>query len=197
MPTLVVPFHGAEGKSRLGLSSSVARTMLARAMLADVLEAALAVGETFVVTSADLDVGAATLVPDPGNGQGEAVRAGLDAAAAAGAPTPFLVVNADVPCVTPRDLYALAGAVPEGGLALAPALDRTTNALGLASRSVFLPLYGAGSAIRFSKLPGARVVEIPNLADDVDAVADLGQLEHRLGWHSRAALRSLGLLAAA
>ena len=34
-----------------------------------------------------------------------------------GAPAPYLVVNADLPCATPRDLLALAGAVPDGGLA--------------------------------------------------------------------------------
>ena len=31
----------------------------------------------------------------------------------AAAPAPFLVVNADLPCVTPRDLLALAGAIPD------------------------------------------------------------------------------------
>ena len=50
MPTLVVPFRGAEGKSRLGLPSAAARAALSRAMLADVVAACLSVGSTFVVT---------------------------------------------------------------------------------------------------------------------------------------------------
>ena len=36
---------------------------------------------------------------------------------------PVLVVNADLPCVRPRDLLTLLGALPEGGLALVPAAD--------------------------------------------------------------------------
>ena len=70
-----------------------------------------AVGPTFVVAPERARrCAGATVVPDPGGGQGAAVRAGLDAAAlASGGAGPFLVVNADLPCVTPRDLLALAG----------------------------------------------------------------------------------------
>src|SRR2546422_10362107 len=95
-------------------------------MLGDVLDAALAVRRTFVVSpeSPSLPDGVEH-VGDPRHGQGAAVRAALDAAAAAGSPAPYLVVNADLPCVTPRDLLALAGAIPEGRLALAPAAGRT------------------------------------------------------------------------
>ena len=72
------------------------------------------------------------MVDDPGGGQGPAVRAGLEVAAlASGGAGPLLVVNADLPCVTARDLLALAGAVPDDGLALARAADGTTNALAL------------------------------------------------------------------
>jgi 2-phospho-L-lactate/phosphoenolpyruvate guanylyltransferase len=197
MPTLVVPYRGAEGKSRLGLASSETRELLARAMLADVLAACCAVGATFLVTSAAVDPLEATVVPDPGGGQGNAVRAGLDAAVAAGGTPPFLVVNADLPCVTPRDLFALAGVVPEGGLVFAAAEDGTTNALGLASSDLFVPLYGPGSAARYAALPGARSVDSPNLRDDVDLATDLELLEGRLGAHSVAALEALGVAAGA
>ena len=98
---------------------------------------------------------------DPRHGQGAAVRAALDAAVSAGSPAPYLVVNADLPCVTARDLLALAGAIPENGLALAPAADGTTNALGLADESLFTPLYGPGSAERFAALGPSRLVEAP------------------------------------
>src|SRR5439155_19147905 len=129
MPTLVVPFRGAGGKSRLGLPSAAARAALSRAMLADVVAACLSVGSTFVVTPDRGAVFGPSLVPDPRRGQGAAVLAGLDALTAAGGSTPVLVVNADLPCVTARDLLALAGAVPEDGLALTPAAVGTTNPL--------------------------------------------------------------------
>lgn len=198
MPSLVVPFRGVNGKSRLDPLPAPARAALARAMLADVVDACLAVGRTFVVSPLELELERVVLVDDPGSGQGQAVRVGLDAAALASAGVgPFLVVNADLACVTPRDLLTLAGAVPLGGLALAPASDGTTNALGLASPDLFVPVYGPGSADRFAALAPARRVEAPNLVDDVDTVADLERVRPRLGAHTTGVLGSLRLGAAA
>jgi 2-phospho-L-lactate guanylyltransferase len=191
MPSLVVPFRGAKGKSRLGVLPRQARSELAAAMLEDVVAACTTVGPTFVVAPAQKETLAAvpreaTVVPDPGGGQGPAVRAGLEAASlAAGATGPVLVVNADLPCVTARDLLALAGAVPDGGLALAAAADGTTNALALSSAALFVPVYGPGSAERFAALAPSRRVDAPNLIDDVDTVADLDRLRERLGPHTR------------
>src|SRR5579862_8141334 len=129
MATVVVPFRGSDPKQRLAVGAE-ARQALAHAMLLDVLAAAAPVGDVLVVAPAQPDVATAVrLVEDPGRGQGAAVRAALDAAVAVGLPSPYLVVNADLPCADPRDLLALAGAVLEGGLALVPALDGTTNAL--------------------------------------------------------------------
>jgi 2-phospho-L-lactate guanylyltransferase len=201
MPSLVVPFRGAEGKSRLELPTRAARAVLVRAMLADVVTACLAVGPTFVVTP-DASAGSVLLdgarfVADPRRGQGEAVRAGLDAAFAAGAHEPLLVVNADLPCVTARDLLALAGAAPSAGLAIAAAADGTTNAIALASADLFVPVYGPGSASRFARLGPSRIVDVPNLVDDVDTVADLMRLGDRLGPHTRSVLATLHAEAAA
>jgi 2-phospho-L-lactate guanylyltransferase len=198
MPSLVVPFRGAKGKSRLGLLPRETRAALASAMLDDVVAACLAVGPTFVVGPADTVVAGVTLVPDPGGGQGAAVRAGLKAAAlAAGGVGPFLVVNADLPCVTARDLLALAGAVPDDGLALAPAADGTTNALAFASALLYAPVFGPGSAARFAALASSRLVNAPNLMDDVDTVADLERLSGRLGPRTRTVFTSLRSEAAA
>jgi 2-phospho-L-lactate guanylyltransferase len=191
MPTLVVPFRGVEGKSRLGLPTAAARAALARAMLADVVAVCAAVGTTFVVTPDEVAVPAATLLADPGRGQGAAVQAGLDAVTTAGGTLAVLVVNADLPCVTARDLLALAGSVPAGGIAVAPAADGTTNALALASADLFVPLYGPGSAARFAALGPSRVVHSPNLMDDVDTAADLGRIEARLGPRTRKVLAGL------
>ena len=137
------------------------------------------------------------MIADDGHGQGAAVSAGLEAAARGGATAPFLVVNADLPCVTARDLLALAGAVPDDGLALVAAADGTTNALALSSPQLFAPLYGPGSAARFAALAPSRALEVPNLIDDVDTVADLERLCGRLGPKTHHALKRLRAGAAA
>jgi 2-phospho-L-lactate guanylyltransferase (CobY/MobA/RfbA family) len=166
-------------------------------MLADVLAAALAVGRVLVVApDAPALPEGVELVPDPRRGQGAAVQAALDAAPVSPAGA-YLVVNADLPCVTPRDLLTLAGAIPEGGLALAVAADGTTNALGFGDVSVFEPLYGPGSAERFAALAPSRIVDAPNLVDDVDTLDDLLRLAVRAGPNTRRVLRALRLSAAA
>jgi 2-phospho-L-lactate/phosphoenolpyruvate guanylyltransferase len=190
MATVVVPFRGADAKTRLGPLGPAARDRLARAMLDDVLAAAAGVGAAFVVSPEPVAV-PATLVTDPRRGQGAAVRTALGAAVATGAPPPYVVVNADLPCVTPRDLLALAGAVPPDGLALAAAADGTTNAIALSSAELFEPLYGPGSAERFAALGPSRRVNAPNLMDDVDTIDDLVRLARRLGPHTRAVWAAL------
>jgi 2-phospho-L-lactate guanylyltransferase (CobY/MobA/RfbA family) len=169
VPTIVIPFRGEGAKQRL---PEQLRAPLAEAMLADVFAAAEEVGRTLVVTSP---------------GQGPAVEAAL----ADVQETPVLVVNADLPAATPRDLLALLGSIPPQGVAVAAAPDGTTNALGLAAAGLFRPLYGPGSAERFLALGPSRLVEIPNLADDADTLSDLERLESRVGPNTREALRSL------
>jgi 2-phospho-L-lactate guanylyltransferase len=189
MRTVVVPFAGAAGKTRLAAARRT-RQEVSLAMLGDVLAAALAVGATFVVTGDDAgaalarEIGA-KVVDDPGGGQGAAVAAALTRAG----PGPALVVNADLPCVTADDLEALADAIPARGLALVAAHDGTTNALGLSTPALFAPVYGPGSADRFRALaPGSVTVALPNLVDDVDTLADLERLFARCGARTQACL---------
>jgi 2-phospho-L-lactate/phosphoenolpyruvate guanylyltransferase len=194
MTLVVVPYH--EGKSRLSDSRRL-RRRVSLAMLADVLGACVAVGDTVVVTddeegrAAAEDLGAAVF-DDPGDGQGGAVGAAL----AGREPGPVLVVNADVPCVVPHDLRSLLAATPAGGLALVEALDGTTNALSLPAAEVFAPLYGKASAQRFvshARELGLEAVRaaIPNLVDDVDTLADLERLHLRVGPRTQVALSEL------
>jgi 2-phospho-L-lactate guanylyltransferase (CobY/MobA/RfbA family) len=103
------------------------------------------------------------------------------------------VVNADLPCATPRDLLTLFGALPPDGLALVPARDGTTNAVAFSSPTLFEPVYGPASAERFRRLAPATVVDVPNLADDVDTIWDLVRVRDRVGRHTRAALASAKL----
>jgi 2-phospho-L-lactate/phosphoenolpyruvate guanylyltransferase len=194
--TIVIPFAGAEGKTRLHASRRVRRA-LAHAMFCDVLAACAAVGETRVVTpdedaaAAARDAGAIA-VPDPGGGQGAAVQAGLEGVGIGG----ILVVNADLPCVVPHDLRSLLAATPAGCLALVEALDATTNALSLPSAEAFAPLYGPASSDRFRAHAASLGLEavsvaLPNLADDVDTMEDLARLGLRAGPRTQACLAEL------
>jgi len=173
MVRVVVPFRAHRAKSRLGLGPEIAL-----AMRDDVLEAASAIGETILAAGED--------------GQGTAVAAALERLPHG----QVLVVNADLPCATPRDLLALLGSAPLGGMALVEAADGTTNALALADPGQFRDLYGPGSAARFRAHAdvhgvGCITVAIPNLAGDVDTLDDLDRLEGRLGPHTAATLASL------
>jgi 2-phospho-L-lactate guanylyltransferase len=198
MATVVVPFRSTHPKSRLATLSERDRVRLAEAMLADVLDAAAPVGRLVVVSPEPPALPDGTLhVTDPKRGQGAAVEAALNAATAAGLPAPYLVVNADLPCATSRDLLALAGAVPDGGLALVAAADGTTNALGLSTSVIFEPVYGPGSAERFAALGHSMRLDAPNLADDVDTVGDLARLGARLREHTRRVFTALRLESAA
>lgn len=174
MPTIVIPFAGAAGKTRLHDSPEV-RGALAKAMFGDVVAACVPIGPVRVVTPDDdavQDFADVELVADPGEGQGAAVAAALD-----GVDGPVLVVNADLPCVVPTDVRLLAETAP----ALVAASDGTTNALSLPSAGDFAPLYGPGSAERFQTQCGAAAMALPNLADDVDTMVDLARLQFRLG----------------
>lgn len=176
MPTIVVPYRG-DSKSRL---PATIRAAAAVAMLGDVVAAALQVGWVRVVTDdASVVPPGAEHVPDPGEGLGAAVAAGL-----ARLDDHALVVNADLPCATSAAIARLAAA----GLALVEAEDGTTNALSLPDPSLFEPLYGPGSAERFRAHAPFATVAIGELAADVDSGADLERLVLPLGRRTRALL---------
>jgi 2-phospho-L-lactate guanylyltransferase len=170
---IVIPYGGSRGKTRLELEDG-AREELSLAMLAHVVAAALDVGRTWIVSPAEPKGSQAAWISDPGGGQGAAVEAALREIGTG----PVLVVNADLPSLTSEDLRALSDATPDPGVAVAPAADGTTNALGLSDVTLFAPLYGKGSAARFrahAERLGLTAVEIvrPGLRDDVDTVADM------------------------
>jgi 2-phospho-L-lactate/phosphoenolpyruvate guanylyltransferase len=194
--TLVIPFAGIEGKTRLHASNRVRREV-SLAMLGDVLAAARRVGEIRLVTEDDAGAGlgreaGAEVVSDPGGGQGAAVQAAL----AGVEPGAIVIANADLPCVVPDDFRALLAATPAGGVALVEATDGTTNALSIPAPEVFAPLYGPDSARRYlahARELGLEAVSaaIPNLADDVDTLDDLQRLHLRLGPRSQMSLATI------
>ena len=172
MTTVVIPFRSG-GKTRL---PATIRIELSLAMLCDVITAAGPVGHVRVVTddrvAAQLAVElSAEAVGDPGAGQGAAVAAAL-----VGLEGSCLIVNADLPCVSPAALSLLAA---RSG-SLVAAADGTTNALSLVELPQFVPLYGPGSADRFAAA-GFHAVTIPELEQDVDSLADLEQLTLPVG----------------
>jgi 2-phospho-L-lactate guanylyltransferase len=195
MPTVVIPFAGVTGKTRLHTSRRV-RAELSIAMLGDVLAAARTLGAVRVATSdpsgvREAEEAGAAVVDDPGDGQGAAVAAAIDGLD----PGAILIVNADLPCVVPNDLRALLAATPAGGIALVEALDGTTNALSISAPVQFDSLYGPDSARRFRAYADTLGVDcvsvaLPNVADDVDTIDDLKRLHLRLGPRSQAALAS-------
>jgi 2-phospho-L-lactate guanylyltransferase len=195
MPTVVIPFAGIEGKTRLRTSKND-RRVVSLAMLGDVLEAAAAVGSPRVVTADDEGAAiarelGAELVQDPGSGQGSAVAAALVDLEGG----PILIVNADVPCVRAADLNALLERTPATGTALVAARDGTTNALGLSAPGMFAPVYGPDSAARFAAharaLGEVVLADLRNLRDDVDTLEDLERLRSRCGARTRACLVEL------
>jgi len=176
VPTIIVPYR-ADAKRRL---PAPIRAAAAVAMLGDVVAAAFEVGRVLVVTDdASVVPPGAEAVPDPGDGLGAAVAAGL-----AHADGPALVLNADLPCATPDAIRRLASA----GLALVEAADGTTNALSLPDPAVFAPLYGPDSAARFRAHAPFATVAIPELEADVDTGEDLERLALLLGPRTRALL---------
>ncbi len=190
----VIPFR-AEGKSRL---PEDLRREVALAMLGDVVEVALAIGDVRVVTDDPAgrlvagDLGA-RLVDDPGGGQGEAVATGLE-----GAQGLCLVVNADVPRIRPSDLNALAVPALLGRLGIVEAPDGTTNALGLPRAEVFAPLYGPGSAGRFREHAAALGIDVEsvaleNLVDDVDTLSDLVRFGSQAGARTAELVEAIAL----
>lgn len=197
MAAIVVPFRGITGKSRLLGLDDDAHGRLVLAMLGDVLSAATAVARTVVVTGDERGAGlarelGAAPVPDPGGGQGAAVAAALGALPG----DAVVVLNADVPCVTPDDLRGLLGVTPLGGIAIAASADGRTNALRLPAPDLFQSLYGPRSAARFEAAAHELGLEVatvasPNLADDVDTREDLERVSLRAGLRTQAALHEL------
>jgi len=171
----------------------LARRELVLAMLQRVLAAVVAVdglGPILVVTP-DPGVagvaeahGALVLREARAAGLNAAVRRGLARAGAEGAAR-ALVLPADVPLVTPRELNSLLGPTLAGGGAratLVPAADgEGTNGMLLDPPGALAPAFGPGSYMRHLAQALARrldveVLHLPGLAADIDRPADLSRL---------------------
>lgn len=207
---VIVPVKSFDGaKRRLASLLSVReRAMLARFMLADVLEAAVAVvGRQFVavVTSADKvadharRMGVGVIDDEGALGTNAAVKAGF-AWMAAQRGGPILTLSSDIPGVISTDVAALISAAERSRVALAAAPeDGGTNALACDMTGRISPCFGPDSLARHvaaANASGIRPVLFLNrrLGLDLDEPHHLMQfLDQATSTQTDAYLRSLKL----
>ena len=197
MPSLVVPFRGAEGKSRLGpLPAQGAGEARARDARATSSPRASAVGPTLRrrARGRPASPGRRTS-PIPAAGQGPpsapGSRSRLSPPASAG---PLLVVNADLPCVTRTRPARARGCRPRGRARARRGRRRNDERARLRLARPLRPALRAGQrgALRGARRPSRRV-DAPNLVDDVDTLADLERLARAARPVDRAASRLAAL----
>lgn len=197
---VVVPVKGAPlGKSRLAVAS---RDRLARAFALDSIDAVLeAIGPAgLVVVTGDEQVGpyaeaaGALVLPDPGTGLNDAIRAGL----AADSPPPMrAALLGDLPALTAADLLSaleVCGGLPR---AVVPDHQGFGTVLLTAVGADLAPSFGDGSAARHEAAGHTRLdLDLPRLRTDVDVRDDLATvLALGCGRHTAAVLAdATGLL---
>jgi 2-phospho-L-lactate/phosphoenolpyruvate guanylyltransferase len=189
-------------KSRLGQSvDDPLRAQLARAMVADVLDAlarSSAIEQTYVVScepsvaQAAREHGALLVADDAELGQSAAVSLGVKRALADGIER-ALCIPGDCPALDPSELDALLTTAPGAGETASAAQvvivpDRHgagTNGLLLCPPDAIEPSFGPDSCQRHRALALAagaswRIERTPSLLLDIDTGADLAALRDRL-----------------
>ncbi len=202
----------ARAKQRLGASvADPLRQQLARAMVADVIEALArtsAIERTFVVTREPLIAEAARaagakLVADEGE-EGQSAAAGLGIARAVEEGFErILCVPGDCPAADPAELLALLAGHGLRGPELVIVPDRHgtgTNGLLVGPPRAIAPSFGPGSCERHRGLAAAaglecRIERLPSLLLDIDTGADLAVLRRRLAGQGTRAPATRAVLA--
>ena len=196
MATVVIPFAGAEGKTRLHSSARIRRA-LAQAMFCDVLAACVVVGRTRVVTPDEAGADAARdagaeVVADPGEGQGAAVQAAWRGSSRA--PSSWSTPTSPASCRTISGLCS-----PRRRRAASRSSRRSTGRRTRSASRRPTPsrrCTAPAAADRFRAHAASLGVEavsvaLPNLADDVDTMDDLTRLQLRVGPRTQACLMEL------
>ncbi|WP_418281077.1 2-phospho-L-lactate guanylyltransferase [Halorubrum sp. DTA98] len=186
---VLVPFSSDRPKSRLsGTLSSSERESLARAMLADVVEAIAATGESpRVLATEPVGVAIDTDAEVPVTVDERALTTAVNDAIADPTSTPndpgdprrsVAVVMADLALATPGALRQLFDA--DGDVVIAPGRGGGTNALVIRHPSFRVDYHGASylDHLRIAADVGATVREIDShrLATDIDESDDLAEL---------------------
>jgi 2-phospho-L-lactate guanylyltransferase len=200
----------AVAKSRLGESvEEELRASLARAMVADVLQALSrtpSVELTIIVTRepslpATARAHGALLIDDTAEqGQSAAVTLGVQRALAEGFER-VLCIPGDCPALDPAELGALLGGSERRSVVIVPDRHGTgTNGLLLAPPDAIAPAFGPGSCERHRALArdagvDCRVAHPSSLLLDIDTGADLAALRDRLAGADTPAERTRAVLA--
>ncbi len=200
----------AAAKSRLGESvAEELRARLARAMVADVLQALARTAsiELTIVVSREPSMArtarehGALLIEDTAEqGQSAAVTLGVQRALSDGFGR-VLCIPGDCPALDPAELDALLGSADDGSVVVVPDRHGTgTNGLLLAPPDAIVPAFGPDSCERHGALArdagvSCRVAHPPSLLLDVDTGADLAALRDRLAGAEAAAERTRAVLA--
>jgi 2-phospho-L-lactate guanylyltransferase len=168
----IVPLKSAgTRKTRLGMTSAQ-RHEITEHMVGHVLGA---LGEVTSIT----DIGVLSTERRAGTiwltDKGRGLNAELQDARRRWLRYPVLIIHADLPDLTPRDIRQLIDAASEDVVAIAPDRhDTGTNALAIPG-GVDLPLaFGPGSfQAHLVTAPGARIIRTPGLSYDLDTPDDL------------------------
>lgn len=201
---LVVPVKSRHAaKSRLVPPSGVFRSDLALAFARDTLTAiaeVISADRLFVVTSDDriraqLRIGGAHVVDDPGRGLNPAVEAGVQVARDNDSDAPVGILLGDLPALTPGDLRLALAACAAVESAVVP--DRSgmgTVLLTHQEAGRVAPRFGHGSALRHGQTARRLDLDLPRLRTDVDDLEALRQaVALGLGRHTAAVLHNADL----
>jgi len=190
VPAPLVPVKAlAEAKGRLApWLGPIERRLLTIAMLEDVVAALQGVSglERPAVVSPDPEIwrradamGCRVIEERPG--AADLNRSLTRGAASLDAGDGLLVVAADLPLASAEAIGRVLDAASEAPVVVVPSRDGAgTNVLAWRDAACFRPGFGPGSAARHLALPGAVRHDEPDLALDVDTVADLRSVAGRL-----------------
>ncbi len=179
----------ADAKGRLAPSlGPIERRLLTIAMFEDVIAALQGVDglERPAVISPDREIwrradamGCRVVEEEPG--ADDLNRSLTRAAASLDVRDGLLVVAADLPLASAGAIGRVLEAAAEAPVVVVPSADGAgTNVLAWRDPELFRPGFGPGSASRHLSVPGAVRHDEPELALDVDTVADLRSVADRL-----------------
>lgn len=171
----VKSFSLGKGRMSDGLSES-ARIGLGKALAEHTADKVLEAGLLPLLVAGDAEVAEWSLtrglasIPDPGTGLNDAAEAGV--AWVMEARCDWIVIHADLPLLSGRDLERALGALEAGPGVISPSADGGTSLVG--TRAAIRFQYGAASFHRhLAQAPDSIVVATTGLLHDVDSIGDL------------------------
>lgn len=181
-PLIAVPIKpfGVAKRRLAPVLDATQRRKLGKAVAAHVVTTALATGSSVAVVTGDegvsvwgRDLGASIIAEPAEGGLNGAAAEALAVARRQG--LAWVILHADLPTLTPKDLLDALAAIPDNGVLLAPSHNGGTSLIG-GDRDTFPFAYGSASFRRHfataARLPHRLLVR-PGLALDLDGAHDL------------------------